>query len=107
MQETFVLPKAKQIKHEFLDDTRMWRMECKEQLMLRFQQETQIYWLDPLHSLIPFYCGEREKAQKKVWCDWKVFWSVHGNFIVTCHRLGVCLWGGENMAMKRRLTRCV
>lgn len=87
-----------------LDDCKEWLLDDKgrEQILLRFQQETEIHWLDPLLNIVPFYCGEREKEKGKVWCDWKVMWSSHGNFLVTCHRPGVCLWGGENMVQKRK-----
>ncbi|CAD7944351.1 unnamed protein product [Amoebophrya sp. A25] len=92
-------------KLAFLNDCNSWLLDDKgrEQLCLRYQQDTEIYWLDPLETLAPYYTGQREKASGRVWCDWKVSWSPHGSFLVTMHKPGLALWGGDEMVQKRKL----
>lgn len=87
-----------------VNDTKNWMTDdkCREQILLRFQQDTEVHWVDPILVMDPYYCGEREKEKGKVWCDWKVEWSVQGSYLVTMHRPGVCLWGGEGMTQKRK-----
>lgn len=74
--DKFIVP-AKGIQPlAFTDDNFDWLLDegCRDQILLRFQQETEIHWIDILNpaTLLEYYCGEREKAKGKVWCDWKV-----------------------------------
>jgi len=72
--------------------------------LLRYQAETEIYWHDTLAGApVLCYGGEREKAQKKVWCDWRVEWSPQGSFIATFHQQGIALWAGPEFTKKMRL----
>ncbi|CAK0899790.1 unnamed protein product, partial [Prorocentrum cordatum] len=55
-------------------DFREWLTDakCREQLLMRYQAETEIYWHDTMNGQ-PLLCygGEREKAAGKIWCDWR------------------------------------
>jgi len=87
-------------------DFREWLCDknCREQFLLRYQDETEIHWHDMMAGLPqPDYCGEREKKQKKIWCDSKVQWSPQGSFIVTFHKPGIALWAGPNYEKKVRM----
>lgn len=87
------------------EDFRDWLLDKKfrEQLLLRYQQETEIYWHDTLAGQpVLCYGGEREKRQKKIWCDWRVEWSPRGSYITTFHKPGVALWAGPDFMKKVR-----
>mmetsp|Transcript_67936 Transcript_67936/g.147975 ORF Transcript_67936/g.147975 Transcript_67936/m.147975 type:complete len:709 (-) Transcript_67936:76-2202(-) len=67
----------------------------REQILLRHHTETEIYWHDPMAGMpILCYGGEREKAMKKVWCDWTVKWSPWGSVLATFHQQGIAIWAG-------------
>eukprot|EP00933_Yihiella_yeosuensis_P028236 TRINITY_DN2205_c4_g1_i1.p1 TRINITY_DN2205_c4_g1~~TRINITY_DN2205_c4_g1_i1.p1 ORF type:complete len:700 (-),score=177.27 TRINITY_DN2205_c4_g1_i1:139-2238(-) len=86
-------------------DFRDWLKDkqCREQFVLRYQNETQIFWNDTATGEpVLCYGGEREKSQKKVWCDWRVQWSPHGSYLATFHQQGVALWGGPEFTKKVR-----
>lgn len=86
-------------------DLRDWLADsrCREQILLRYQTETEIYWHDTMADApVLCYGGEREKAQKKVWCDWMVTWSPLGSYIATYHKPGIAIWGGEGFEKKAR-----
>eukprot|EP00913_Durusdinium_trenchii_P013626 g12795.t1 len=76
-------------------DFRSWLMDkkCREQFLLRYQTETEIYWHDTtIGEPALAYGGEREKRLGKIWCDWQVEWSP----------LGVALWAGPEFTKKIR-----
>jgi len=101
--EHFVLPKADKINKMFTDDCRNWLCDkCREQLLLRYQQETEVHSWHSFDGLEGFYCGEKQKEQGKVWCDWEVQWSPYGSYVTTFHKPGVLIWGGDEMTNKRR-----
>jgi len=78
--------------------------KCREQILLRYQTETEIYWHDMMAGQpVLCYGGEREKAAKKVWCDWRVHWSPLGSYIATFHQQGIALWAGPEFEKKVRL----
>mmetsp|Transcript_36181 Transcript_36181/g.84827 ORF Transcript_36181/g.84827 Transcript_36181/m.84827 type:complete len:709 (-) Transcript_36181:75-2201(-) len=86
-------------------DFRDWLLDkkCREQFLIRYQQETEIYWHDTaIGRPVKQYGGEREKEQKKIWCDWKVQWSPQGSYVVTFHQQGVALWAGPEFTKKQR-----
>lgn len=79
-------------------DHRDWLKDSqvREQFLLRHGQNTEIYWHDTLAGEPqPYYCGEREAATGKIWCDYKVEWSPQGSFIMTFHKPGINLWSGD------------
>lgn len=86
-------------------DFRKWLLDekCREQILLRYQTETEIYWHDTMNGA-PALCygGEREKANKKIWCDWRVQWSPHGSYLTTFHQQGIALWAGPDFRKKVR-----
>mmetsp|Transcript_54282 Transcript_54282/g.118967 ORF Transcript_54282/g.118967 Transcript_54282/m.118967 type:complete len:716 (+) Transcript_54282:39-2186(+) len=89
-------------------DTRDWLVDdegrAREQILLRYQEETAIYWYDSMKPTPELsYGGEREKAEGKLWCDGKVEWSPQGSFLVTHHKPGVALWGGDEFDKRARL----
>jgi translation initiation factor 3 subunit B len=79
-------------------DHREWLTDevTREQFLLRYGAETEIYWHDTLAGEpVLYYGGEREKAVGKIWCDWKVQFSPQGSFIATFHKQGIALWAGD------------
>lgn len=77
---------------------------CREQILLRFQQQTEIHWHDTMAGMpVLCYGGEREKASGKVWCDWRVHWSPQGSYLATFHQPGIALWAGPEFEKKVRL----
>jgi len=79
-------------------DHRDWLTDqhTREQFLLRYNQETEIYWHDTLSGEPKlYYGGEREKQDKKIWCDWKVQFSPQGSYIATFHKQGIALWAGD------------
>lgn len=87
-------------------DFRRWLgdKKCREQLLLRYQTETEIHWLDTMQGMpVLCYGGEREKAVKKIWCDWRVQFSPYGSYVATFHQQGVALWAGPDFTRKVRL----
>eukprot|EP00437_Effrenium_voratum_P000595 CAMPEP_0181426030 /NCGR_PEP_ID=MMETSP1110-20121109/15457_1 /TAXON_ID=174948 /ORGANISM="Symbiodinium sp., Strain CCMP421" /LENGTH=698 /DNA_ID=CAMNT_0023549221 /DNA_START=96 /DNA_END=2192 /DNA_ORIENTATION=- len=86
-------------------DFRTWLTDtkCREQFLLRYQTETEIYWHDTtIGEPTLSYGGEREKRTGKIWCDWQVQWSPLGHFLTTFHKQGVALWGGPEFTKKIR-----
>lgn len=86
-------------------EERDWVLDQKgrEQIMIRYQDETEVLWFDPMEKdPILIYGGEREKMNKKVWCDSRVAWSSYGSFLVTFHRPGVAQWSGPEFTKKHR-----
>lgn len=81
------------------EDFRDWLLDKKfrEQFLLRYQQETEIYWHDTLAGQpVLCYGGQREKMGKKIWCDWRVQWSPAGSYLATFHKPGIALWAGPS-----------
>jgi len=79
-------------------DHRDWLADThsREQFLLRYNQETEIYWHDTINGEPKlYYGGEREKQDKKIWCDWKVQFSPQGSYIATFHKQGIALWAGD------------
>jgi translation initiation factor 3 subunit B len=70
--------------------------QTREQFLLRYNADTEIYWHDPLAGEPKlYYGGEREKQGGKIWCDWKVQFSPQGSYIATFHKQGIALWAGD------------
>eukprot|EP00931_Biecheleriopsis_adriatica_P057383 TRINITY_DN3402_c0_g1_i2.p1 TRINITY_DN3402_c0_g1~~TRINITY_DN3402_c0_g1_i2.p1 ORF type:complete len:698 (+),score=185.78 TRINITY_DN3402_c0_g1_i2:66-2159(+) len=86
-------------------DFRDWLMDskCREQILLRYQTETEIYWHDTtVGEPVLCYGGEREKRLKKIWCDWRVQFSPQGHYLATFHQQGIALWAGPEFQKKGR-----
>lgn len=86
-------------------DFRQWLEDkkCREQVLLRYQSETEIYWMDTaVGEPVLCYGGEREKVGGKIWCDWRVQWSPQGHYLATFHQRGIALWAGSDFKKKVR-----
>jgi len=86
-------------------DFRDWLTDrkCREQLLLRYQTETEIYWNDAMEGRpVLQYGAAREKAQGMIWCDWRVHWSPQGSYMATYHQQGIALWAGPEFEKKVR-----
>jgi translation initiation factor 3 subunit B len=74
-----------------------------EQLLARYDDETEIYWVDPLDpNPKMYYGGEREKVNGRKWCDLNVIFSPSGSYLATLHNPGIALWCGKNFSNKVR-----
>lgn len=78
--------------------------KCREQLLLRYQTNTEVYWHDPIVGQpVLYYGGENQKAAGKIWCDWSVGWSPQGSYIYTFHKHGLKVWAGPDFSTALRL----
>ena len=85
---------------------RDWLLEepRMEQIMARFDDETEISWIDPLEPVPKvYYGGSREKVSGKKWCDLNVEWSPSGSYLLTYHGPGVAVWSGKEFVNKVRI----
>ena len=74
-----------------------------EQILVRFDDETEISWIDPLEPAPKlYYGGDREKVSGKKWCDLNVDFSPNGSYLITFHGPGVALWSGKHFGNKTR-----
>ena len=74
-----------------------------EQLLTRFDDETEISWVDPLDPNPKlYYGGAREKQGGKKWCDLNVEFSPAGSYLLTYHSPGVAIWSGKQFGNKTR-----
>lgn len=92
---------------EIIDRTtqRNWLVDepRMEQLLVRFDDETEISWIDPLEPAPKlYYGGDREKSTGKKWCDLNVEFSPSGSYIITFHGPGVAVWSGKQFINKTR-----
>mmetsp|Transcript_9084 Transcript_9084/g.20137 ORF Transcript_9084/g.20137 Transcript_9084/m.20137 type:complete len:736 (-) Transcript_9084:179-2386(-) len=82
----------------------MFDEKCREQLLLRYGRETEVYWFDPQTSAPEIYYDAEDKKQGgKIWCDWTVRWSPQGSFVCTIHNPGIALWAGPEFKNQKRL----
>eukprot|EP00744_Colponema_vietnamica_P002564 GILI01003999.1.p2 GENE.GILI01003999.1~~GILI01003999.1.p2 ORF type:complete len:690 (-),score=205.63 GILI01003999.1:143-2212(-) len=78
--------------------------KARDQLVMRYAEETEIYWNDPTEEGKPqlVYGGEREKERGKSMTEMYVAWSPRGTYLVTFHRPGVVVWGGNQFVKLNR-----
>ena len=95
--EVYVEPERQEVEHRNL---RSWLLDQKgrDQFIVRQGANTEIYWCEGIHmkgsgSLV--YDGDRERKMGKVWCEMYTAWSPLGSYLVTYHRQGIALWGGD------------
>ena len=84
---------------------RNWLIEepRMEQLLVRYDDETEISWIDPLEPAPKlYYGGDREKTAGKKWCDLNVEMSPNGSYVITFHGPGVAIWSGKHFGNKTR-----
>jgi translation initiation factor 3 subunit B len=67
----------------------------RDQFVMRYARETEIFWADGRHE--PTLCtnGNREKTGKS-WCEREAVFSPEGTYLATFHSQGVQLWGGKH-----------
>ena len=95
-QEIQIINRTTQ-RHWLIEEPRM------EQLLTRFDDETEISWVDPLDPNPKlYYGGEREKVSGKKWCDLNVEFSPNGSYLITYHGPGVAVWSGKHFGNKTR-----
>eukprot|EP00906_Rhabdomonas_costata_P026394 RCo037589 len=73
------------------DDLNEWLLDqsAREQYMVRYGDDTEVYWNDPI------VLGRQTLVQKRTgWTDILARWSPLGSFLATFHPQGIQLWGG-------------
>ena len=92
-------------KHVTRPDPNHWLLDpsSRDQFVLRYGNETEIFWADNEGECTLDYGGQREKAGGKNWCEQYVMWSPDGSYLATHHQQGIALWGGEKYDKYRRL----
>ena len=92
VEDTYSAPAAPQYKER--GNLRQWLADPKarDQYVTRFADESEVMWNDAPDSKE----AERLVFNRKKWTDTGHHWSPHGTYIVTFHRPGLRLWGGEN-----------
>lgn len=80
--------------------------DTRDQFALRYADETQIYWHDPLRrgQRDLKYDGARQKEGGKVWTELYVQWSTRGTYLCTFHGPGTVMWGGSEFKKLGRAT---
>lgn len=82
------------------DDLHSWfhDEDVRDQFVLRYGEETQIMWHDPLMNdgMSLAYGGESQKLAGRNWTEMGVVWSPLGTYFATFHLKGVMLWGGKS-----------
>lgn len=86
-----------------LRDISSWQLDKagRDQFVLRYANETQIFWNDPYRKAndngrVMKYGGEKEKQGDKAWTKSYVGWSPNGSFLATFHDRGILIWGGDD-----------
>jgi len=74
----------------------------RDQLVVRYNNETEVLWADTRAAPKLEYGGEREKEGGLYWCELYVQWSPQGSYLATFHNRGVALWGDAGFAKQGR-----
>lgn len=72
-----------------------WLGDGRDQFAVRYNNETEIRWVERSGSPSLEYGGEREKEGGLYWCEMYVQWSPQGSLLATFHSKGIALWGDE------------
>jgi translation initiation factor 3 subunit B len=96
LPEVYKEPEQKDF--QALDDPFSWLSdpESRDQYVLRFDMDTEIFWTKADATSQLDYGGEREKDMGKTWCELYVQWSTQGSYLATYHRQGIALWGASD-----------
>lgn len=62
----------------------------RDQFVIRYGDETEIYWNDAARS------QAEDVYKRSTWTESFVQWSPAGNYLATIHRQGVAVWGGPS-----------
>ena len=74
----------------------------RDQLSVRYNNETEIFWIDRHAPPKLDYGGEREKEGGLYWCELYVQWSPQGSYFATFHNKGIALWGDAEFSKQGR-----
>ena len=94
MNSEYVPPARQSLLHE--ENLREWLQDekCRDQFVIRYQDETQVAWHDAKQR-------QPEISQKSNnWTDSFVSWSPLGSYLATFHFQGIALWGGSKSWQK-------
>ena len=83
MSEEFEEPEIKPFVTS--DDLYDWMSDksCRDQFVIRYDRETEIFWSETKNAPVLSYGGDREKEGGKVWVHLGVEWSPQGTYLVT------------------------
>lgn len=101
LNDEWTPPKKSEFEKSVNLDSWLYDEFGRDQFVVRAGVDTQIYWNDPYRRANEYgreykYGGEAQKSADKHWTDSYVAWSTQGRYLVTFHRQGIALWGGEN-----------
>jgi translation initiation factor 3 subunit B len=73
------------------EDLNNWLLDeqARDQYALHYHDTVQIMWNDPHHKAVSVHRREN-------WSENGIMWSPQGHYLVTFHKKGIALWGGEN-----------
>lgn len=74
----------------------------RDQFALRYNNETEIRWVERNAPPSLAYGGEREKQGGLYWCEMYVKWSPQGSLLATFHNRGIALWGDAQFSKQGR-----
>lgn len=74
----------------------------RDQLAIRYNNETEVRWAERNGPPSLAYGGEREKEGGLYWCEMYVQWSPQGSFLATFHHKGIALWGDAEFSKQGR-----
>ncbi len=74
----------------------------RDQFAIRYNNETEIKWVERNAPPTLDYGGEREKEGGLYWCEMYVKWSPQGSVLATFHNKGIALWGDASFSKQGR-----
>ena len=74
----------------------------RDQFAIRYNNETEIKWVERNAPPTLDYGGEREKEGGLYWCEMYVKWSPQGSVLATFHNKGIALWGDAAFSKQGR-----
>lgn len=88
-----------------LPDLWSWLVDdqSRDQFMIRYMDETEIMWNDPLRKTPGLANNGRKGPDSKQWTDSFAAWSPRGTFVATFHQQGVAIWGGPEFSKISRV----
>lgn len=109
VSDEYVAPSQTEFDDKINLSSRLYDEELRDQFLLRYQNETKIFWHDP-HKRANYdgrelqYGGEQQKQDGQCWTELYTAWSSQGTYLATFHSQGVVLWGGEKFEKLVRLS---
>jgi len=71
--------------------------QARDQYALKYYDSVQIMWNDPHHKAVNVH-------KRDNWTEDGIMWSPYGSYLVTFHKKGLALWGGENWKVQGSYT---